>query len=111
MLGWNKDLDLSGLGARTPWQHGPQGSKRSKSERGTVQDLIGNSVSLPDIAMVLTCCLLASPGSPFGDSSLPVDLAEGFKPNVFMEHEINPKDAVPDLAAQYETMVGGMLGE
>ena len=112
MLGWNKNLDYSGLNARTPWQHGPQGHKRRpKADRATLQDLIGNSVSLPDIAMILTCCLLSSPGPPYGDSSLPVDLSEGFDPNNFMVHEVNPHNSVPDIAAQYDAMVDNLMGD
>ena len=111
-LGWNKDVDMTGTDARTPWQHGPHGSKRSKlSTHTTLKDLIGNSVSLPDVGMVLACCLLASPCSAFDDATISsVNLIPGWNPAVYEDHEINPFDATPDMESIAEAAADAMLG-
>ena len=69
MLGVDELICVSGCDARVPLEEAFFTRKRQKVDKvATLRDLAGNTVSQPDLGVILTCALLATPGAPYGDT-------------------------------------------
>ena len=105
MLGLPRQLSLASVDTPVKWFVGAQ-HKRSThlQDRETLlRDLAGNSVSQPDLAMVLTCALLAVSGGPFG-LQVPARFT-GHNMDIFYDWEIDPRTRRREMMSvelQYE---------
>ena len=101
MLGLPRQLSLANVDTPVKWSDGTR-HKSLRDRETLLRDLAGNCVSQPDMAMVLTCALLAISGGPFGMQVPPRFTDHNM--DTFYEWEINPRVSgdMMNVELQYE---------
>ena len=106
MMGLPRQLSLASVDIPVKWFDGAQ-HKRSthlRDRETLLRDLVGNCVSQPDLAMVLTCALLAISGGPFG-LQVPARFTD-HNMDILYDWEIDPRtrrgDMMMSVELQYE---------